>query len=126
MTGRRCSSIAATCPRRSATRPPGDRGARSSSQSRACYACPSRAEPSCVQTTPRPTAGSHGTCPRLRCPTVWTTWRLTFIDAERTIGDHDLPVAGLTVVAFPNSHLVYAFTWGALALMATLGAIFVN
>jgi surfeit locus 1 family protein len=29
----------------------------------------------------------------------------------------DQPQGGLTVVSFPNSHLVYAFTWYALALM---------
>jgi surfeit locus 1 family protein len=33
------------------------------------------------------------------------------------------PVPGLTVVSFPNSHLVYAFTWYALALMMA-GACF--
>jgi surfeit locus 1 family protein len=49
-----------------------------------------------------------------------------FIDAERVPGESGLPVAGLTVIAFPNNHLVYALTWGALALMAAAGAIFVN
>ena len=49
-----------------------------------------------------------------------------FIDAERAPGDSGLPVAGLTVIAFPNNHLVYALTWGTLALMAAAGAIFVN
>jgi surfeit locus 1 family protein len=49
-----------------------------------------------------------------------------FIDAERTPGETGLPVAGLTVIAFPNNHLVYALTWGALALMAAAGAAFVN
>ena len=49
-----------------------------------------------------------------------------FIDAERGPGESGLPVAGLTVVAFSNNHLVYALTWGALALMAAAGAIFVN
>jgi surfeit locus 1 family protein len=32
------------------------------------------------------------------------------------------PVAGLTVVHFPNNHLVYALTWFGLALMTLLGA----
>ena len=32
------------------------------------------------------------------------------------------PVGGLTVIAFHNSHLVYAVTWYALALMVALGA----
>ena len=49
-----------------------------------------------------------------------------FIDAERAFGESGLPVAGLTVIAFSNNHLVYALTWGALALMAAAGAIFVN
>ena len=37
-----------------------------------------------------------------------------------------LPVAGLTVIAFPNNHLVYALTWGVLALMAAAGTAFFN
>jgi surfeit locus 1 family protein len=49
-----------------------------------------------------------------------------FIDAERNPDESDLPVAGLTVIAFLNNHLAYALTWGTLALMATAGAIFVN
>ncbi|WP_211473890.1 SURF1 family protein [Collimonas humicola] len=47
-----------------------------------------------------------------------------FVDAEavrqpaaQDIGDGLRPVAGLTVIAFHNSHLVYALTWYALALM---------
>ena len=49
-----------------------------------------------------------------------------FIDAERAPGESGLPVAGLTVIAFSNNHLIYAITWGALAVMAAAGAIFVN
>ncbi|MET0741965.1 MAG: SURF1 family protein [Microvirga sp.] len=49
-----------------------------------------------------------------------------FIDAGREPGDAGLPVGGLTVVAFPNNHLVYALTWGILAVMAAAGAAFVN
>jgi surfeit locus 1 family protein len=49
-----------------------------------------------------------------------------FIDAERTPGESGLPVAGLTVIAFSNNHLVYALTWGALALMAAAGVVIVN
>jgi surfeit locus 1 family protein len=49
-----------------------------------------------------------------------------FIDAGRMPGESGLPVAGLTVIAFSNNHLVYALTWGALALMAAAGAILVN
>lgn len=55
-----------------------------------------------------------------------------FIDADATIPRpavtavpiaSDQPVAGLTVIAFHNSHLVYALTWYALALMVA-GAFF--
>ncbi|WP_336298504.1 SURF1 family protein [Acidovorax sp. NCPPB 3576] len=35
------------------------------------------------------------------------------------------PVGGLTVVRFPNSHLVYAITWYTLALMVAAGAWYV-
>jgi len=52
-----------------------------------------------------------------------------FVDAEaapslsaETAG---YPVRGLTVVAFPNSHLVYALTWYGLALMVLGGAGYV-
>ncbi len=40
-----------------------------------------------------------------------------FIDADATPNPGGLPIGGLTVVAFPNNHLVYAVTWYALALM---------
>jgi len=43
-----------------------------------------------------------------------------FIDAaagQNPPGSPDQPQGGLTVVSFHNSHLVYAFTWYALALM---------
>ncbi len=49
-----------------------------------------------------------------------------FIDAEREPGGSRLPIGGLTVIAFSNNHLLYALTWGTLALMAAIGAIFVN
>ncbi len=45
-----------------------------------------------------------------------------FIDMERAPGDDGPPIAGLTVLAFANNHLVYALTWAALALMAA-GAV---
>jgi surfeit locus 1 family protein len=35
------------------------------------------------------------------------------------------PVGGLTVIRFPNNHLVYAFTWFALALMVAAAAGYV-
>jgi surfeit locus 1 family protein len=44
-----------------------------------------------------------------------------FIDAEASAPGG--PVGGLTVVRFPNSHLVYAITWFTLALMAAGGAV---
>ena len=40
-----------------------------------------------------------------------------FIDADETPNAGGYPVGGLTVVAFPNNHLTYAFTWFALAVM---------
>lgn len=40
-----------------------------------------------------------------------------FIDADATPNPGGLPVGGLTVVTFRNTHLVYALTWFALALM---------
>lgn len=52
-----------------------------------------------------------------------------FIDADAASGHNDTsagdglqPIGGLTVVSFPNNHLVYALTWYALALMVA-GAI---
>ncbi|MDI1260642.1 SURF1 family protein [Aquabacterium sp.] len=43
-----------------------------------------------------------------------------FVDAKADPAQ-EWPVGGLTVIAFPNNHLVYAITWYALALMV-LGA----
>ena len=40
-----------------------------------------------------------------------------FIDADGTPGATAPPLGGLTVVAFPNNHLLYAFTWFAMALL---------
>jgi surfeit locus 1 family protein len=54
-----------------------------------------------------------------------------FIDAEAALPSNVLPsaavvpVAGLTVIAFHNSHLVYAVTWYTLALMVA-GAIWLG
>lgn len=42
-----------------------------------------------------------------------------FVDADATPNPGGWPVGGLTVLAFRNTHLVYALTWFALALMAT-------
>ena len=40
-----------------------------------------------------------------------------FIDADATPGGNGYPIGGLTVVRFPNNHLIYALTWFGLALM---------
>jgi surfeit locus 1 family protein len=48
-----------------------------------------------------------------------------FIDADKTPNPGGLPVGGLTVVSFRNSHLAYALTWYAMALMSAVGARFV-
>lgn len=45
-----------------------------------------------------------------------------FIDADVTPNSGGLPIGGLTVVSFRNSHLVYALTWFALAAMSAAGA----
>ncbi|MBJ3777541.1 SURF1 family protein [Acuticoccus sp. 2012] len=52
-----------------------------------------------------------------------------FVDADARPGAPGaLPIGGLTVVSFPNSHLVYALTWFALAAMALFagGLVFVK
>ncbi|AOF90932.1 SURF1 family protein [Sinorhizobium sp. RAC02] len=48
-----------------------------------------------------------------------------FIDADATPNPGGLPIGGLTVVTFRNSHLVYALTWCALAVMSAAGAWYV-
>lgn len=40
-----------------------------------------------------------------------------FIDADATPNAGGGPIGGLTVVRFPNNHLIYALTWFALAIM---------
>ncbi|MBR0692081.1 SURF1 family protein [Bradyrhizobium lablabi] len=40
-----------------------------------------------------------------------------FLDADAAENPGGYPVGGLTVVRFPNNHLIYALTWFALALM---------
>ena len=51
-----------------------------------------------------------------------------FIDADKADTSAQIsgkqPVGGLTVVNFPNSHLSYAITWFALALMVLGGTLF--
>lgn len=46
-----------------------------------------------------------------------------FIDADATLPSGRYPAGGLTVVAFPDNHLVYALTWFAMALLSA-GAAF--
>jgi surfeit locus 1 family protein len=46
-----------------------------------------------------------------------------FIDADATPNPGGLPIGGLTVIAFRNTHLVYALTWFALALMLSVFTI---
>lgn len=46
-----------------------------------------------------------------------------FIDADGTPNAGGLPVGGLTVVQFPDNHLVYALTWFTLAAMAAAGVV---
>lgn len=48
-----------------------------------------------------------------------------FIDADATPNPGGLPIGGLTVVTFRNSHLVYALTWYALAVMSAVGTWYV-
>ena len=48
-----------------------------------------------------------------------------FVDADAATsdsGDGQEPVGGLTVISFPNNHLVYAITWYLLALMVAWAA----
>ncbi|MBD1544912.1 SURF1 family protein [Labrenzia aggregata] len=47
-----------------------------------------------------------------------------FIDAQAGPSDGSLPIGGLTVIKFRNSHLAYAMTWGALALMSLVGFVY--
>lgn len=49
-----------------------------------------------------------------------------FIDADATPNPGGLPIGGLTVVSFRNSHLVYAATWYVLALMSAAGIAVVH
>ena len=46
-----------------------------------------------------------------------------FIDADKTPNPGGYPVGGLTVVAFRNSHLSYALTWFALAILTGVGIV---
>ncbi|MFT3732762.1 MAG: SURF1 family protein [Hyphomicrobium sp.] len=46
-----------------------------------------------------------------------------FIDADATANPGGYPVGGLTVINFPNNHLVYALTWFGLALLLSGGLL---
>ncbi|WP_407178655.1 SURF1 family protein [Bradyrhizobium sp. STM 3562] len=48
-----------------------------------------------------------------------------FIDADATPNPGGYPLGGLTVVRFPNNHLIYALTWFGLALMIAGRLVFV-
>jgi surfeit locus 1 family protein len=48
-----------------------------------------------------------------------------FIDADAKSSPGGYPVGGLTVVAFPNNHLVYALTWFGLAALSAWGAMLI-
>jgi surfeit locus 1 family protein len=45
-----------------------------------------------------------------------------FIDADATPNPGGFPIGGLTVVKFPNSHLIYALTWFGLFGLSLAGA----
>ena len=44
-----------------------------------------------------------------------------FIDADATPNPGGWPLGGLTVIRFPNSHLIYALTWFGMALLTVVG-----
>ncbi len=44
-----------------------------------------------------------------------------FVDADATPNPGGWPLGGLTVIRFPNSHLIYALTWFGMALLTLVG-----
>lgn len=48
-----------------------------------------------------------------------------FIDADSAVNPGGWPRGGMTVLTFPNNHLVYSITWFALAMLSFLGLIVV-
>ncbi|MGR4931416.1 SURF1 family protein [Bradyrhizobium sp. CAR08] len=48
-----------------------------------------------------------------------------FVDADARSQSGNGPIGGLTVISFPNNHLIYALTWFALAFMLA-GRLFVT
>ncbi len=49
-----------------------------------------------------------------------------FIDADDTPNPGGYPLGGLTVIDFPNNHLVYAITWYTLAIMVAGAVVFLG
>lgn len=49
-----------------------------------------------------------------------------FVDEEAQPSAGGLPVAGLTIVAFPDNHLAYALTWYALAAMTAAALAYLD
>lgn len=47
-----------------------------------------------------------------------------FIDADASFNRPGQPIGGLTVIKFPDNHLVYAITWYILALMTFAGFLY--
>jgi surfeit locus 1 family protein len=43
-----------------------------------------------------------------------------FIDADASVTPSDLAIGGLTVISFPNNHLIYALTWFGLVAMLSI------
>lgn len=54
-----------------------------------------------------------------------TTLAPYFVDADATPNPGGWPRGGLTVVRFPNSHLIYALTWFGLSLLTAGAAVYV-
>ncbi|WP_267395123.1 MULTISPECIES: SURF1 family protein [unclassified Sphingomonas] len=48
-----------------------------------------------------------------------------FIDADSTANAGGWPRGGMTVLNFPNNHLVYSITWFALAMLSLVGLVLV-
>jgi surfeit locus 1 family protein len=61
-------------------------------------------------------AAARGLPPSLTAP--------YFIDADATPNPGGWPIGGLTVIAFPNSHLIYALTWYGLACLVAVGVAY--
>ncbi|SHF65926.1 surfeit locus 1 family protein [Kaistia soli DSM 19436] len=48
-----------------------------------------------------------------------------FVDADATENPGGLPIGGLTVIAFPNNHLIYALTWFGMAALLAAAMVYV-